>query len=282
MPRGRKEWTEEKFDQYLKEGRGQGTGEKYTPWIKVRDFSSKGRVSRARGWKTNRLHHLFSDHETRLFYILEWSDIVIDIREQFPLLNLELAQKIAIDIGVKYPADSQSKFPRILTTDFMVTVNQGGQIKDIALTVKPSTELRKKRVIEKFEIERNYYLAKDIEWGIVTEAHIPVSLARNIEWVHGTYRLEATPKKSVQDLQKIANTLKQHLKVSSLRINQVTDSLDEELSLEKGTSLYLFKHLVAQKEIIVDMNTPYQCPDMLATDIKEVKVSNDLETLKIA
>ncbi|MBD1847721.1 TnsA endonuclease N-terminal domain-containing protein [Cyanobacteria bacterium FACHB-63] len=200
MPRRRGDWNEEKFDRLLEEKRGEGVRDQYSPWITVRDFPSKGRVSRARGWKTNRLHHLFSDHETRLFYILEWSDVVIDIREQFPLLDIELAQKISIDIGVKYPVDTASKFPRVLTTDFMVTVKQDGKVRDVALTVKPSSELKNKRVIEKFEIERNYYMAKGIEWGLVTEKHIPKLLARNIEWVHGAYRLEENSKKKIQDL----------------------------------------------------------------------------------
>lgn len=126
MPRRRGEWNKEKFDRYLEEGRGHGVSEQYILWINIRDFASKGRVSRDRGWKTHRLHYLFSDHETRLFHLLEWSEIVIDIREQLPLLDLELAQKIATDIGVRYPTDPQSKFPLILTTDFMVTVNQNG------------------------------------------------------------------------------------------------------------------------------------------------------------
>ncbi len=106
MPRRREEWNKEKFDRFLKEKRGEGVRDKYSPWITVRDFPSTGRVSRARGWKTNRLHHLFSDHETRLFYILEWSDVVIDIREQFPLLDIELAQKISTDIGVEVLDDT--------------------------------------------------------------------------------------------------------------------------------------------------------------------------------
>ncbi len=282
MPRKRGEWNQEKFDRLLKEKRGEGVRDKYTPWITVRDFPSKGRVSRDRGWKTNRLHHLFSDHETRLFYILEWSDIVIDVREQFPLRDLELAQKIASDIGVKYPIDTTSKFPQVLTSDFMVTVKQHGKTSDIALTVKPSSELKNKRVIEKFEIERNYYMAKGIEWGLVTEKHIPKSLAKNIEWVHGAYRLEENSQKTIQDLQAIADTLKRRLKKPNLRINQITNALDVELGLEEGISLYLFRYLVARKEIVVDMNSSQQCPDILTTDIKTIKVCNSLEVSKIA
>jgi hypothetical protein len=56
--RSRRDWTQDKFERYIKEGRGQGSGSNYQPWIKIQDFPSKGRVSRPPGWKTNREHHL--------------------------------------------------------------------------------------------------------------------------------------------------------------------------------------------------------------------------------
>ena len=39
----------------------------------------------------NRIHHLVSDWESRLFYLLEWSRSVQDIREQYLLVDLDLA-----------------------------------------------------------------------------------------------------------------------------------------------------------------------------------------------
>ena len=97
-----------------------------------------------------------------------------------------------------------------------------------------------------------------------------------------TYRLEETPQKSIENLQEIANTLKQRLKTSNLRINQVTAALDDELSLERGTSLYLFRHLIARKEIVADMDSLQQWSDMLTTDIREIKPSKSFEESKIA
>ncbi len=84
----------------LKEGRGSGDGEgsAYKPWINVQDFASLGRATKAPGWKTERSCQFLSDNELRY---LEWSDIVTDIREQFPLLEIEKALKIAEEIGVK-------------------------------------------------------------------------------------------------------------------------------------------------------------------------------------
>ena len=70
-----------------KEGRGQGTGEDYKPWINIQDFPSNGLSTRGKGWKTNRIHQFLSKLERDYFYVLEWNNIVIDIREQFPLIR---------------------------------------------------------------------------------------------------------------------------------------------------------------------------------------------------
>jgi hypothetical protein len=251
MGRQGQEWTQAKFERYRKEGRGEGSGKDYKPWHRVREVPSKGRSSRPPGWKTNREHHLLSDNETRLFYLFEWSDAVKDIREQYPLLDLDLAMSIADDMGIKYPI--QNDTPWILTTDFMLTVNQNGKSVQIARTVKETKDLEKQSVAEKFELERRYYIAKGIDWGIVTEKHIPRLLAENVGWVHPDYWLEATAEMDVAELRSLASTLKFRLQESDATINKVTAALDGEMNIENGTSLRLFKHLVARKEILMDV-----------------------------
>lgn len=253
MVRGRGEWTQAKFERYRKEGRGRGSGKDYKPWITIQDFPSKGRSSRTPGWKSNRVHHFLSDQEKRLFYLFEWSDVVTDTREQFPLDDLDLAMSIATEMGIKYPVDLQSGTPYVLTTDFMLTVNQNGKQVQIARTVKQSTELEKKRVIEKLELERRYYLAKSIDWGIITENEIPRLLAENVEWIHSAYKLEANSEMDIAQLHELATILKSRLQEHDTAINRVTTALDKEMNIKSGTSLYIFKHLIAAKKIIIDM-----------------------------
>ena len=161
-------WNQEKYKEYLRKGRGQGTGAEYKAWINIQDFASHGIVSRVKGHKTGRIHHLMSNNELAYFYLLDWSDEVKDIREQYPLLDLDSAAAIAARAGIKYPADNISGFPYVLTTDFMITTNQGLK----ARTVKMSSELNKERVLEKLEIERRYWEGNGIGWKIVTENEI--------------------------------------------------------------------------------------------------------------
>jgi hypothetical protein len=273
MPVKKYEWTEAKYKRYLKEGRGQGNGIDYLPWLMTYNVPSHGRRARDPGWKTGRLHHLMSDQETHYLYLLEWSDLVLDIKEQFPLLDLESAQAIAFDMGIDYPIDRHSKFPFVLTTDFMITVRDGDRIFDIARTIKPSKELEKTRVIEKFEIERRYWAAKGIDWGIVTEKEIPKVLVENIKYLHPAYHLEATAETSLPQLLLIADLLKDRLKLSKKSIVETTSNFDNELRLVPGTCLKVFLHLVARKEIILDMSQKINLTKSAQTILKFVSRS---------
>lgn len=245
-------WNEEKYNKRIKEGRGQGTGNEYKPWITVHDFPSDGFVSRSPGWKSNRVYHFMSTNELRYFYILEWSAIVTDIREQFPL-ELTDALSIAEKLGIKHPVDNVSSFPRILTTDFMITAKIDGKEVYLARTIKPAKEIESMRTLEKFEIERVYWLQKGIDWKLVTDNDISKTFANNVEWVHTEYRLESMENLTVSYQLDICEALKDKLVKHDCAINRITSSLDKEFNVERGTSLGLFKHLLARKIVVMDM-----------------------------
>jgi TnsA endonuclease N terminal/TnsA endonuclease C terminal len=268
MVRSKRDWTEEKLDRYAKEGRGQGSGRDYNPWIKVSDFSSSGRVSRVLGWKTSREHHFMSDGETRLFYLFEWSDRIVDIREQFPLLDRELCFKIAEDMGIEYPKDPKSGVPYVLSTDFMLTVTHEGKNTYEARTFKPSRSLNNKRTAMKLELERRYYAIEGIDWKIVTEKDIPKLMVKNIEWIHSSHKLEGNQEANKEELHHIIKILRSKLGADIATVGKVVNDLDIEMNVGLGTSLYLFKYLVANKSISVDMLTEKPLTSLSTKEIK--------------
>ena len=275
MPKSKRKWTQAKFQRYIKEGRGQGEGEKYIPWIKVQDSASKGRSHRIRGWKTNRVHHLLSDQEKRAFYLFEWSDQVTDIREQYPLLDLELAVGIASEMNMEYPKDRDHGIPYVLTTDFMLTVQREDQIFAVARTVKHTKNLQSKRNAEKLELERRYYQALNIDWGIITEKSISKNFFMNMEWIHEEYHLEPIGGVNLPELHKIANLLKEKLSQEETTVTRITNHLDGELNLKLGTSLSLFMHLVARKEIILDLFQAKIWTNLPTQAIQEIIYNSD-------
>jgi hypothetical protein len=244
MAKRTRSWNRAKYEQYVKVGRGQGEGSSYLPWISVHDFSSLGMVSRIAGHKTKRVHHFLSRNELSYFFLLEWSDKVLDIREQFPLFDVELAAGIARKAGIEYPRDNISGFPYVLTCDFMITTTEGLK----ARTVKCSAELQNKRTVEKLEIERRYWDRFGIDWQIVTEREIPVQKCRNIEWL---YVAADVPEYLISLREDFLCQIQ-----SAALAGETAEAFDAQYGLPHGSGLRLLKNLLWNRELACDMERP--------------------------
>ena len=142
MPRGKTEWNQEKIDRFIQQGRGSGRGDDYLPWINVGDLASRGKVTRVKSQVTNRVHHFFSENQTRVFYLLEWSGCT-DIREHYPILDMDDYKKELSDVDLNKYRDKKSGCPYIFTTTFLS--NWGDNKK--AISVTSSYELKKNTIL---------------------------------------------------------------------------------------------------------------------------------------
>ncbi len=256
MAKRKRETTQTVIDRRIQEGRGQGTGADYKPWLFVQDVPSRGLAHRIKGWKTSRVHHLFSNHERDYFYLLEWSVVVQDIREQFPLLPLEETMEIAKQCHIRHPTDPKTQYPVVMTTDFLVTVIREGQAIDQARAIKPVSQLSQMRVVEKLELERRYWQNRNVDWGIVTAREIPQVTTNNVRLLHSYRDLEGRTF-SRDDISLITSGLTARMKAQpDLPLRQVTAECDQQLNLGPGTSLAVAYHLLAIRQWRVNMNIP--------------------------
>lgn len=265
MARQRYGFDEAKIERYIKEGRGQGEGNTYKPWLTVQDVPSTGRSSRVRGWKTDRVHQFLSDIETRYFYLLDWSDDVADIREQYPLPRPE-TQAIADMLGIRHPQDIKTKIDSVLTTDFLVTMGSehGNGLR--ARAIKPAKELNNPRIIEKLQIEKVYWERTGIDWGIVTELDIDPTVADNIGHFHDKKVLSEDNLPGV-DLQYVKDELLQQLRLVHPKTSctKFCATLDKALQIPLGSSLTVLYHLVANKKVRAPLNIAINSKTPIAT-----------------
>ena len=249
MAKHRRTWSNSIFKKYLLKGRGQGVGADYTPWICIQDFPSLGMVSRVSGATTGRIHHLMSNLELSLFYLLDWSDDVTDIREQYPLIDLAHAVEIAENANIRYPYDAKSGFPYVLTSDFYIETTQGAMI----VSVKPSSELGKLRVREKLEIERRYWVERGVEWSIVTENEINAIKARNIEWLSQARDLSVFGLcNATQDA--CRNYFLEAYNTACYSLDGLFNTIEKVFGLVTGMGLNIYKHLVYWKQIYFNVD----------------------------
>ncbi len=240
----------------ISEGRGSGIGKLYIPWIKIQDVASNGRATRIKGIKTDRQHELLSDLERDYFYILDFCDDVVDIREQYPLLPIEETMDIAMELGIKHPTDPKSGEPIVMTSDFLITLRNGSSYIELVRTIKFKDDLINKRILEKFEIERVYWKRKEIDWGVVTEQEIDKITAHNISFVHGYKNMESIDSFSEISNLDIKDLIYEFLKRiigDNRSMRSICSEFDQDMSLEKGSGLSIFKYLVINKIIDIDI-----------------------------
>ena len=259
------------IEKMIQEGYGTGVGSTYKPWIKIQYVPSLGRVTRIKGIKTKRQHELLSDMERNYFYILEFSDKVLDIREQFPLLPLEDTLSIAEELGIRHPKEPETKEDIVMTTDFLITIETNSGIKQVARTVKSKDDLLSRRIIEKFEIEREFWKRRDIDWGIVTEKEINKTIANNISFVREYKILEELDSFNNIDYRDISDYIAEYIKriVDDTRsIRTISSEFDKDMNLDIGSGLSIFKYLIANKIIEIDIT-------------KNIDVNNNIPILRI-
>ncbi|PLR76759.1 heteromeric transposase endonuclease subunit TnsA [Bacillus sp. V3-13] len=253
MSRNRYTWTEEKIAKYYKEGRGSGDLANYRPWLTIQDVPSEGRAHRPRGWKTTRKHDLLSDLELSFFFYLEWSNKVIDIKEQYPL-DRQDTMEIAAEKHIPHPFEKSTQTPIVMTTDFLVTIRTGKDINIIARSIKPSEKLEDPDVLGKLEIERQFWEDKGIQWTIVDEKVMPKQFFKNMRYIHEYFYL---PDKKEEETAKYFLSFldSRQPKYPEKMLIDCCNEFDSLYNLDDGSSIYYLRHLYARQYILPnDMN----------------------------
>lgn len=256
MTKRKRKVTPEQIEKWIKEGRGQGSREGYIRWLNIQSVSSLGQCVRRKGIIVDRQYDFMSREEDDYFCGVEGtlfipnSVRVVDVREQFPL-SLDETLAIAEMLDIKHPADPKTKNLVVMTTDFIITVlNEKGEEVDIARTVKPKRELDKKRVIEKFEIERVYWARRGIDWGIVTGDDMPKDFVKNVRELRQYVKIDDM---SVVYLDAISTEILAGIYDTKLPLNKFCLQIDSQLGVTKGSSLKVAMHLIATQKLRVDL-----------------------------
>lgn len=255
--------TEKKLEELVKQGIGQGRGNNYKPFINVLKISSNGISPRRPGFKIHRIMDFLSRNELMYYFMLEYSKKVIDIREQYPLLDddhtIKETEAIAEEYGIKYQRieDIEKGYIYVMTTDFLITLSIEGKEVDVARTIKPKNKINK-RVLEKFEIERIYWERRGIDYKIVTEEELSMVLYTNLEFFYMQKRsiIDRIPWEKIV----IASEFFKEFLLRQME-NEIIDAMEMFFELEEikyityQEGVTIFKFLVANRYWEIDLET---------------------------
>ncbi|AJA13572.1 TnsA endonuclease N-terminal domain-containing protein [Pseudomonas sp. 165] len=275
--RGRRFASKQDIERHIANGFGSGAGVGYVPWLRVQDVPSMGRSHKIPGVKIERLHHLLSDLERAYLLVCEFSENVVDIREQYPLLPAESTQAIAKAIGVRYPRYKSTALPLVMTTDFLLTVRQpNGDFKSVARTIKYQQDLNSLRTLEKLEIERRFWMSQGVDWAIVTEEMFTPDLIKNLGLLRRYAKLPRVLTSSVLHAEFLE--LLESSKAYPWATSECLRRIATRLGIAYGDARDIFFNLIWRKVILIDLSN---APLHLKSPLPDFKVicSSELNAL---
>jgi hypothetical protein len=264
MSRGIKKWSEEAITRLQREGRGTGHGPNYKPWILTTDMYSLGRTHELYSHKTRRQHQLLSDGERDAFLLLEWSQDIIDIREQLPLPR-DITRGLALENALRHPHYPGTHVPVVMTIDFVVTKLVNGQETSEAFSVKVQEDLNKPAVVERLELERVACQGLGMPYRLLVKERMPQAKLKNIRWIRDAQldrdAIEPFPgfyeQHQVRMWQDITNRRYQG------SLADYCAEYDRRYSVELGTALRVARMLLSSRTLVMDLNNAQpQCAPM--------------------
>lgn len=231
------------IERRLSEGRGQGRGAGYKPYIETHDFASCGQANRIKSPLHGRTCHLHSQLEADSFYAFHALPYLKDLREQYPL-ELDETTVIADDLGIVHPTDPKSHERCVVTTDFVLTLRHGVRDVDVAIAIKPAADLASERVLEKLEIERVYWSARKIDWHILTENVLPRAIVKNMRWLLPHLDLPQSGEFTAEQLGRIRALMESEITNGSRSLVAVATECDDRLGMMPGAALCVARYFI--------------------------------------
>lgn len=247
---GRYDQNAKVYEKWTKEGRGQGKGAQYKPWLHVYNVPSSGRSHRVWSYTTNRVVHCMSDLELAAFMMFDWSNQIVDIKEQYPLV-LDCTLRIADSLGFRHPAVRGENI--VMTTDFFVSVKNEKK-PYLAIQVKPFSELEKPRVREKLAIEKAYWEDLGIPFEIVTEKSLNPVVVSNIKWLMPFRSEKDSCLISADSIRLWQSMVAEN---PNMRLIELAKCIDKRLQQIQGTALHQIRQLMAQRIANFDLKIPF-------------------------
>ena len=237
------------------EGRGQGEGRLYIPWILISDFPSWGQRRRSYCHITKRPAHSLSRLEYANRLLATNEDGVVDLQENLPLDRAKSVE-IAFEETIKHPMAAKD-CPIVMSTDLRITIMRDGKRSFKIWTTKYSDALRNWRTLEKLRIDKLYWQNEPGHtWELRTEVTLPRTFRDNVEWIYPMLRPGALFGISPEDVRRAEEVMSGPALRQDSPLTDITNWADRHLSLSPGTSTLIARYLMAIQRWRVDLCQP--------------------------
>lgn len=181
----------------VRRSRGIGSGSSYVPWLKVRDVPSRGTSVVSRGVFSDRSHHLLSELEAVYFYLLERRPGTVEIREQWPILDMDRTLELCAEFGVR--PRIRNGYPEPFTIDFLITDRVDGRLAHRAASVKSPEDARDPGTRLRLAVEHAWCQEHGIPWTLVHTERFDKTMLETLRFIRGWFRHQYAPDATLEN-----------------------------------------------------------------------------------
>ncbi|WP_080428285.1 TnsA endonuclease N-terminal domain-containing protein [Burkholderia ubonensis] len=170
----------------VRRGLGIGVGASYRPWRQIRRSGIRGTASYVRGVKIDRVYQLLSEKETTYFYLKERQPEVVDIREHWPILDLDRTLQLSQACGINHPM--HDGMPEPFALDFLITEQSETGINYRACCLSPMSDSPTKRSEGLLQVQSRWCQENGIAWYWVDISQFDRVILHNLRYIRSWFR----------------------------------------------------------------------------------------------
>jgi hypothetical protein len=224
---------------------GMPQGVEHKAFVKAREFANDGTASSAHGITVDRPYELISKGEEGYFYILDFCQGLLDIREGYPLFSHEAAQATFATGGELLRAE-------VMTIDFLLTrdtvpVSYAGR------SYKPSGKLHSKSQVAGLLRQQAVFRQLGWGWKLVTERNLSPIVADNAYQLSHWFRDSA----AARDPAIVDSARQLTLKMpTALTFQHVIDRVSKRMGIDESASRAAICAAIRGRTLEIDWHQP--------------------------
>ena len=197
------EWTRDPdlYPPYLRprirRGLGIGSLTAYKPWRTINNSGIKGTAGCVHGIRVDRRYEILDQRARTYFYLLERMPEIVDIRESWPILDINDTVELCCKFDVTHP--KHDIYPEPICVEFLITENgpDGPRFRAAALSANPARMSARSQRLK--QVAQNWCTDHGIEWSLVDTSKLDRTVIDSLRYLRGWYRHRYVPDPKVAD-----------------------------------------------------------------------------------